>query len=59
MNEEDTILIKGLVAKALDKVYELDYHLILNNAVNSVGKDEHHHVGEELYFLFLLEGIYD
>ena len=46
MNEKDTILIKGLVAKALDKVYELDYHLILNNAVNSVGKDEHHHVGE-------------
>ena len=34
------------VNQALDMVYEKDCHLILNRAINNVGIDEHHHVGE-------------
>lgn len=34
------------VNQALDMVYYKDYHLISNRAVNNVGRDEHHHVGE-------------
>lgn len=35
-----------LVNRALDIVYDRDYHLVSNRAINCAGMDEHHHVGE-------------
>ena len=38
--------LTSFVKQALDMVYDKDYHLISNRAVNNIGRDEHHHVGE-------------
>ena len=47
MTMEDIIeQLTEFVNQALDMVYDNDYHLISNRAINRVGIDEHHHVGE-------------
>jgi len=45
MNKKLQIL-DDLINKALEMLYEKDYHLIMNKAINNQGWEEKHHVGE-------------
>lgn len=63
MTMEDIIeQLTECVNQALDMVYDNDYHLISNRAINRVGIDEHHHVGERsivFRFAHYLQNIID